>query len=259
MYWACDLRFLGEVWSMSMSVPSGFDRSELGLATLFADIGTQLASQLSTVDAFGAVSQIAVKMVPGTQWAGITRGRRGRFETVGATNPIVDQIDAIQYELGSGPCVDAIVQHTIFRTGDLGGDSRWPEFGVRASTEAGVSSMLSFRLLVEDDDMIAGLNLYSQKPDAFDQNAEVIGTLVATHGAMAVAGVSARERATNLEHALETSREIGIAIGVLMSQHMITRGQAFDLLRIASQAGNRKLADLARDVAETGSLTLPTN
>jgi ANTAR domain/GAF domain len=242
---------------MSAPLPSSLDQSEFGLAKLFAQIGVHLSGQASTADAFGAVSRTAVTMVPGAQWAGITRGRDGRFETVGATHPVVNEIDDIQYALGSGPCVDAVVQHTVFRTGDLGADRRWPEFGARAVAEAGLTSMLSFRLLVQDDTLIAGLNLYSQKPDAFDQTSEVIGTLVATYGAMAVDGVSTRERASNLQRALATSREIGIAIGVLMSQHKVTRGQAFDLLRIASQASNQKLAELARDVADTGVLPIP--
>jgi 2-keto-3-deoxy-L-rhamnonate aldolase RhmA len=41
---------------------------------------------------------------------------------------------------------------------------------------------------------------------------------------------------------------------VLMAQQKITREQAFDLLRIASQHGHRKLAEIAAQVAETGAL-----
>jgi hypothetical protein len=42
-----------------------------------------------------------------------------------------------------------------------------------------------------------------------------------------------------------------------MSQHKITRQQAFDLLRISSQHTHRRLADIAVDVADTGTLELP--
>ena len=42
-----------------------------------------------------------------------------------------------------------------------------------------------------------------------------------------------------------------------MNQHKITRGQAFDLLRIASQHGHRKLVQIATEVADTGILNLP--
>jgi AmiR/NasT family two-component response regulator len=57
---------------------------------------------------------------------------------------------------------------------------------------------------------------------------------------------------------LKTSREIGIAMGILMNASKLTRDQAFDLLRIASQHTHRKLSEIAADIAETGQLpTLP--
>jgi AmiR/NasT family two-component response regulator len=42
-----------------------------------------------------------------------------------------------------------------------------------------------------------------------------------------------------------------------MSQHKITREQAFNLLRITSQHTHRKLSQIAADVADTGTLELP--
>jgi AmiR/NasT family two-component response regulator len=45
-----------------------------------------------------------------------------------------------------------------------------------------------------------------------------------------------------------------MAMGILMARHQVTDDQAFDLLRIASQNSNRKLADIARDVCDTGAL-----
>ncbi len=55
---------------------------------------------------------------------------------------------------------------------------------------------------------------------------------------------------------MDSNREIGVAMGILMHQHRLTRDQAFDLLRVASQDTNRKLADVAEDVADTGVLTI---
>jgi len=233
-----------------------FHQSPGGLATLFADIGRQLTAHVRTDDALAAVAEISVLRVPGAEWASVTRGRNGSFETVAATDPAALRADNIQYELGTGPCVDAILQRTVFRTGDLGADPRWPKFGSRAA-ELGVRSMLSFRLFLEDDDLIAGLNLYATSREAFDDTAQTIGTLLATHGALAVRAAAARELAAHLQHALTTNREIGVAMGVLMNRYKITRTQAFDLLRVASQNTNRKLAHIAVEVGDTGTLDLP--
>ncbi len=62
--------------------------------------------------------------------------------------------------------------------------------------------------------------------------------------------------------ALDTSRNIGTAIGILMATHRLTQDQAFLLLRVASQHTHRKVHDLARDVIDTGTLDisdLPTD
>jgi ANTAR domain len=58
----------------------------------------------------------------------------------------------------------------------------------------------------------------------------------------------------NLRRALVTSRSIGAAIGILMDRHKITKEQAFDLLRQASQRTHRKLYQTAEDVLNTGEI-----
>ena len=77
--------------------------------------------------------------------------------------------------------------------------------------------------------------------------------------AVALAGASAtvaalRQDNSNLRRGLESSRVIGVAIGILMQQHRLTRDQAFDLLRLRSQHSNRRLRDIAEELVDTGSL-----
>jgi hypothetical protein len=112
-----------------------------------------------------------------------------------------------------------------------------------------VRSVLSIRLTLDDEDAMAGLNLYSFQRGAFDDRAQDVAMLLATHAGSIVSGLLVREKAANLKIALDSSREIGLAMGVLMARHKITRGDAFDLLRIASQRSNRKLRDIATEVA----------
>jgi GAF domain-containing protein len=236
-----------------------FDVPPLAVAEHYAEIGRQLSGFSRPHETLDALSQLAVDQVPGAEYAGITVGRNGKMATVAATDEIVNRTDAIQYELRSGPCVDAIVDDAVYKPADLRSDTRWPEFGRRAAADTGILSMLSFRLYLEEntDRTIAGLNMYATTPNAFDEESQAVALLLATHGALAVAASSARQRADNLERALTTSREIGIAIGILMAQHKVTREQGFDLLRITSQGSNRRLADIATEVADTGTLPDP--
>ena len=71
---------------------------------------------------------------------------------------------------------------------------------------------------------------------------------------MALLAAARHDTANHLLRALETNREIGVAMGILMGNGKLTSQQAFDQLRTASQNLNRKLHDIAADVALTGAL-----
>jgi hypothetical protein len=228
------------------------------VATMFAELGLQLRAS-DARSAFDAVASVASRRISGASAASITVLREGRFHTVAASDERARQADLIQYEMGSGPCVDAILDSALYHPVDLRDDSRWPQYGARVSKELGWYSMLSYRLgsEVTGHDVLAGLNIYSDRPRAFDQSAVEIGLLLATHAAAVVAAQTNRLRAENLQEALNTNRGIGVAIGVLMTRHKLTQPQAFDLLRIASQNTNRKIRDIAEEVALTGQLPTP--
>ena len=219
----------------------------------FERLGRQLSGS-GQVDPFEAVTRLALERVPAARAASITTVRHDRFTTAASTDEVARRADAIQYEVGSGPCVDAIVDQTVYQPKDLARDDRWPEFGRRVVAELGLHSMLSFRMKLEAAGVIAGLNFYGEGPDAFDDHDLAEGLLLTTHAAQAVSAAHLRDRVENLERALSSNRDIGTAIGVLIAQHKLTRDQAFDLLRIASQNTNRKLHDVALDVIETGAV-----
>jgi len=200
---------------------------------------------------------VAVERVPGTRWASVSLLRHGRFTTPAATDESAVRADTLQYELGSGPCVDAALDDSVYVTGDVTSETRWAAWGQRVAADVGVHSVFAQRLhLLDDSGLIASLNIYSDRQAAFDDHAVGMGLVLATHAALVLSETIAKDRATNLTRALESNREIGVAMGILMHQHRLTRDQAFDLLRVASQDTNRKLSDVAADVAETGELSI---
>ena len=201
--------------------------------------------------------RIAVSRVPGALCASLTLRHGSRFTTEAATDEAARQADQLQYQLGSGPGVDTEVDESVFVTGDVAGDERWPQWGRLVHDELGLSSVLSQRLtLLDDSGAVATLNIYSDAPDAFDDRAVAMGLVLASHGSLLVTATLARGRATNLMRALESNREIGVAMGILMQRHQITRDEAFDVLRAASQDSNRKLSAVASEVADTGILAV---
>ena len=228
--------------------------TESDLAEVFADIARQLEAEISPERTQNRVTQAAVATVDGCDHAAISIvRRRGAVETVAPTDVVPTLVDAIQYETGEGPCLSAIYEHATHLIDDLADDPRWPAFGRRAVEETGVRCMLSFRLFLQGD-TIGALNLYSRRPAAFDEHGCAVGTVLAAHAAVAMSAAVEHERAEHLEAALRSSREIGMAMGVLMSRGRLSQDEAFDLLRRASQHLHRKLRDVAADVVETGEL-----
>ncbi len=66
-----------------------------------------------------------------------------------------------------------------------------------------------------------------------------------------------RERvAANLELALVSNRQISVAVGIVMARRSLTSEQAFEVLRTVSQSSNRKLRDIALEVAHGGDVAL---
>ena len=78
------------------------------------------------------------------------------------------------------------------------------------------------------------------------------GCCLATHGALALAGAGARQRSGQLADAVKTNRRIGMAIGIVMTQHKVTESQAGPCSTIASQNTNRKVRDIAEHIITTG-------
>jgi AmiR/NasT family two-component response regulator len=56
----------------------------------------------------------------------------------------------------------------------------------------------------------------------------------------------------HLQRALVSSRQIGMAMGILMERHRLTQEQAFERLRELSQRSNVKLRDVAEQIVYTG-------
>jgi GAF domain-containing protein len=199
-----------------------------------------------------AVCEMAADTLGGDH-AAITTVRHGQFTTIAATSDVPRRVDEIQYSTGEGPCLDALRERQVFRTGDLAHEPRWRHFGVEAAEQEGIVSMLSNVLYLEANDLGA-LNVYSSRRDAFSSEDEELVRIFGTHAAVALQAAADHDLAENLQKALHNSRRIGAAVGIIMWSERLSETEAFGALRAASQNTNRKLADVAEEVLDTGTL-----
>ena len=191
------------------------------------------------------------ELVPNAQEAGFSMlHRAGSVETAAATSDVVVRIDKLQYEHREGPCLDAIWDSEIVQSTDVASDDRWPNWGPRVADETGVRSMLCFRLFTHGD-RLGALNLHSRQSDAFDDADVEHGLAMAAHSAIAV---SAAMQIEHLKIGMDTRTVIGQAEGILMERFAIDADRAFAVLTRISSHSNRKLREVAADIAETRQL-----
>lgn len=211
-----------------------------------ADMARDLLAQESVQATAERIVHYAVQLVDGCDHAGILLlHRRDRVETAAATSDVVRDLDRAQEEVGEGPCFDA-AQHNIAiqRLADLSTyEGKWPQFAPYAR-DHGMGSMLGLLLYTEEDELGA-LDLYSAQPNALTERSERVGWLLASHAAVMYAAARRHDQLTN---AMQSRKDIGEALGLLMATHGISEEQAFQLLTKVSQDRNVKLRQLAREI-----------
>ncbi|MGQ7296460.1 GAF and ANTAR domain-containing protein [Quadrisphaera sp. KR29] len=221
------------------------------LAEQLADTARSLQGESSSQAVLDRVVALAVSLVPGADTGSISLVRARRVVASAAwTAPVARHLDDLQTEVGEGPCLDAVFTQLSTRVDDLAAEAdRWPALARRAG-EVDVASVLSLRLFVPRE-ALGALNLHSTRRAAFSEASERVGRLLAAHTAVALAAARTQE---NLQRGLAHRDVIGQAKGILMAQHRITADQAFAVLAQLSQDLNRKLYEIAADLAATGEL-----
>ncbi len=228
----------------------------LEAAARFAELSEELLAEHDEAKVLSQICDRARDYVPGVDFCGITlRGPRRRLETFCSTDAKAEECDALQRDLGEGPCMEAAhdVQR-LFVVGDVSTDARWPRWGPKAA-EIGVRSLVSVKLssdtISEDHAPLGALNMYSTERDRFDADLVEIARIYVVHCANAVA--QARQ-VTGLETAIDRRHLIGVAQGVLMQRYGLSQQSAFDVLQRYSTTTNTKLRDVAAEVVERRSL-----
>jgi len=219
----------------------------------FAQVARDLLAEPRFEKTLQRVVDVAVETLPGCDFAGVSLRQNGTVSTPASTDPLVDELDQAQYDLQEGPCLDAIWVDDIYRINDMTREERWPNWAPRAAA-AGVNSVLSVRLATQAE-VVGGLNMYSRKIHAFDDEAIVTAYIYATHASSALAVL---HEVDGLQTALQTRHTIGMAQGLLMHRYGLDEQSSFQVMRRLSSHQNIKLRDIAARVIDefnqTGSL-----
>ena len=170
------------------------------------------------------------------------RPRTAAYTTAGTL-----EIDALQYAVGDGPCLDAFRNRRVNHVDLSVALDRWPVF-VAAAADADVRSLLAVPL-VSGSQCFGALNHYGYRHSTFEEAESTLARLAASRAADAIASVvqlvGAHELAGQLESAMASRAVIEQAKGIIMGREGVDEQTAFELLRRRSQDTNVKVRTVA--------------
>ncbi|MEV6828747.1 GAF and ANTAR domain-containing protein [Amycolatopsis sp. NPDC051102] len=171
----------------------------------------------------------------------------GDFVTTSASGPLVREADALQYELGEGPCLAALRDCSPQRIDDVAAERRWTRW-CAAVAGSGLRSVVTAPM-VTGEGCHGAIKLYATAPGAFGPSDEHALVRFADRAAVLVANARAYERASRFSAQFkETLRDrdlITMAKGFLMGRDGLDEETAFDRLLALARADGGSPAETA--------------
>ncbi|WP_433018966.1 GAF and ANTAR domain-containing protein [Kribbella sp. CA-294648] len=215
------------------------------LITVMDRVALSLRYPMDVEETLQGITAAVVVATSGVDHASISvTSSDGKIQTLAPTDDVAVRCDELQYELGEGPCLEAVLEEHVVQVDDVSSDLRWPMYGPRAAGELGIGSQLAFQFAAEPH-VRGGFNLYSEQPHSIGIEDRQLAMLFAN---LAAAALGWSRQDDTLNKALETRNGIGQAVGIVMERYQLDPERAFAFLVRTSQAGNIKLHDVAAGV-----------
>ncbi|MGA9872219.1 MAG: GAF and ANTAR domain-containing protein [Rhodococcus sp. (in: high G+C Gram-positive bacteria)] len=226
-----------------------------------ADTGYRFASlawELAQVPGSDSTSQRVVDLAVttmGCDGAAITTLRENEtVRIIAASDPrVVEAAANIANRTGQSATKAVLAEKATIVNNDVETDPRWESYRREMVANTPVRSTASFYLMLGGTEL-GVMGFYSEKKNFFTSDVLYDCAIFADHAAVALRAARIEERIRELATAVDTNREIGVAIGIVMSRYNLTKDAAFDMLVVASSHTNRKLRDIARETVGTGDV-----
>lgn len=224
------------------------------LLSSFRELLGLVLSRETVASTLDVVARLAVETIPACDVASVSLVGPRAIRTVGASNDIAFTLDAIQYDTGEGPCLDAIEKDAMwFRIDEMSSDAVWPTFSSGAARH-GFESLLAFTLRI-DSATLGALNLYARAASVFAEEDIDSGAIFAAHAAVALSNAQAsfvaRQSREELDEALLSQEVIARAVGIVMEKEFKTTEEAFSVLEERAEQLKIRIRDSAQEVLVT--------
>lgn len=227
------------------------DSTPVELSRVFAHLSGMILNEKDATSDASKLAWAAHQTIPSATGAGFSiLDDSGKRLSSASTDPTVEAVDALQYELGQGPCLSAWATGDPQRVDDTTAETRWPDW-IEAVASMGIRSILSSPMIYRGRH-VGALKVYAAEPRAFGETevhllgllADAAATLLGT--AQSIDSPARLSKA--LTDALTTRDTIGTAAGVLMAQEHLSRDSARIRLLDRARTSDRRVIDVASEI-----------
>lgn len=242
---------------MSHEFPVSSETIPEELTTVFAHVSGMLLEGREATAAVQQLARAAEQIIPSATGAGVSLfDDEGNRATSAATDAMVGAADALQYDLGQGPCLSAWATRKAQRVEDTTVDPRWTQWQT-AAAEAGVRSVLSTPLLHEHR-ALGAMKVYATSPGAFGQAEEQLLGRLATVAATLLGAAQPVEAPMRLSASMKATLEArdttALATGVVMHRDHLDAASARSVLLKAAQTRGQRVSEIADEILDAHPL-----
>jgi transcriptional regulator with GAF, ATPase, and Fis domain len=177
-----------------------------------------------------------------------------QLRVVATSNEDAQLVELMQLQNNEGPCLDCYHTVTTVTVPDLRqAAARWPAFVAAANERSAFRAVHAIPLRLRQQ-TLGALNLWHRQPHTPPANDLAVGQALADVATIAILQERVVRRAEILNEQLHTALTSRLVIeqakGVLAQYAQVPMDQAFESMRRHARSHNRRLAEVARDIAQ---------
>jgi transcriptional regulator with GAF, ATPase, and Fis domain len=230
------------------------------LTDTFVDLADTMVADFDVIDFLHLLSDRAVQLLGASAAGVMLADPRGQLRLVAASSEAVRLLEIFQLEGEEGPCLETIRTGQPVTEPDLSrARQRWPRF-TPAALQAGFTAVHAIPMRLREQ-ILGGLNLFRDRPGAFDPADVRIGQALADTATIGLLHERNVRRAEvvgeQLQAALSSRIVIEQAKGKLAERLGLDMDTSFTTLRHYARDHNLRLSDLAQTFIESDPAGFP--
>jgi GAF domain-containing protein len=231
----------------------GMADRERQVTQAFVALADTLVDDYDVADLLHTLVQQCVQLLD-VAAAGLTLAdERGDLQVLASSTEQARLLELFQLDIDEGPCVECFTSSRPVLVADIAAQAaRWPRFAAEAARN-GFASVHAVPLRLRRQ-TIGALNLFGLRPGNLSDDDVALAQGLADTATIGILHERAVRQGEILSEQLQTALNSRVIIeqakGVLAAAGRLRMDAAFTALRAYSRRNNRRLSDVARELAE---------